>query len=107
MNESTISCDVLMDQDNFNKRDFRVYHGWKIMYFSASRRALLESIDGCKYVTVSATGVFEQRTIQRVEDLESVTQLRREVAARTLNSLSATNMQTNVSRVLGIQIYSC
>lgn len=107
MNESTISCDVLMDQDNFSKKDFRVYHGWKIMYFSASSRASLKTIDGCKYVTVSSTGVFEPWTIQRVEDLESGTQLRREVAARTLNSLSATNMQTNVSRILGIQIYSC
>lgn len=28
-------------------------------------------------------------------------------AATALNSLSSTNMQTNVSRVLGIQIYSC
>lgn len=77
------------------------------VFLSQQQRASLKSIDGCKYVTVSSTGVFEPRTIQRVEDLESGTQLRREVAARTLNSLSATNMQTNVSRILGIQIYSC
>lgn len=42
MNESTISCDVLMDQDNFNKRDIRVDHGCKIMVFLSQQQSLVE-----------------------------------------------------------------
>lgn len=77
---------ILTDQDKLSKSQLRSEADVLVQY-SMSKWA--EPGEGCEY---SESARFR---------------VRRKVVVRTLNSLSATNMQTNVSRVLAIQIYSC